>query len=285
MVVAAGTVDRQAEKHLPRGRHDVVEPVVAELLAVGRLVVPDAEPVVARRDEGVTRGLGQFVTGQLLDYELVIGLVVIERPDDVIAIPPGMRLVAVAFEGVCVGIANQIEPVSSPLLAVMLAGKEAVNHLLPGVGRVVGEEVADFLLGRRQACHVVGRPADQGRLIGWRRRREPAMGQTGPDEGVDRICERLPCLERIPFSGRGRHRGPHERPERPVFLPLSPLVDPACDRVDLRRRQPRPLGRHLRVGVVRGDPREDLALCSLARHDRPAATVEFGGGTGSLVES
>ena len=275
MVVAAGAVDRQAEKHLPGGCDDVVEPVVAKLLAVGRFVVPDTEPVVARRDKGVVRRLGQFVAGQLLDHELVVGLIVVERPDDVIAIPPGMRLVAVAFEGVCVGIANQIEPVSSPLLAVMLAGKEAVHHLLPRVGRVIGKEVADFLLGRRQACDVVGRPADQGRLIGWRRCREPAMGQTGPDEGVDRVGGLV----------YGRHPRPHERPERPVFLPLSPLVDPACDRVDLRRRQPRPLGRHLRVGIVRGDPREDLALCSLARHDRPAATVECGGGTGSLVES
>ena len=78
MVMAAGAVDRQAEKHLPGGCHDVVEPVVAELLTIGRLVVPYAKPVVARRDEGVIRWIGQFVAGQLLEHELVVGLVVIQ---------------------------------------------------------------------------------------------------------------------------------------------------------------------------------------------------------------
>ena len=165
MVVAACAVDRQAEKHLSRGRHDVVEPVVAKLLAIGRLVVPDAEPVVARRDERVIRWIGQFVAGQLLDHELVVGLVVIQRPDHIIAIPPGVRLVAVAFEGVRVGITNEIEPVTGPLLTVVRTGEQPIDHLLPGGSRVVGEEVIDFLLGRRQAGDAVGRPADQGRLV------------------------------------------------------------------------------------------------------------------------
>ncbi len=48
VIVAAGAVDRQAEKHLAGRRDDVVELVVAGLLCVGRFVVPQAEPIESR---------------------------------------------------------------------------------------------------------------------------------------------------------------------------------------------------------------------------------------------
>jgi hypothetical protein len=59
VVVAAGAVDRHAEEAWPDGGDEVVEHVVAVLLAVGRVVVPDAEAVEAGRDDrvGVRRGV------------------------------------------------------------------------------------------------------------------------------------------------------------------------------------------------------------------------------------
>ena len=53
VVVAAGAVDRQAEERLPGGGDEVIEPVVPRLHAVGRLVVPEPEPVVAGGDQVV----------------------------------------------------------------------------------------------------------------------------------------------------------------------------------------------------------------------------------------
>ena len=53
VVVAASAVDRQAEERLAGGGDEVIEPVVPRLQAVGRLVVPESEPVVARGDQVV----------------------------------------------------------------------------------------------------------------------------------------------------------------------------------------------------------------------------------------
>ena len=53
VVVAAGAVDRQAEERLAGGGDEVIEPVVPRLHAVGRLVVPEPEPVEAGGDQVV----------------------------------------------------------------------------------------------------------------------------------------------------------------------------------------------------------------------------------------
>ena len=131
VVVAPGAVDRQAKKHLPRGRDDVVEPVVAKLFAVGRLVVPHTQPVVAGGDQSVIGRVGEFIAGELFGHELVVRLVVVQRPNTIIAKPPGMGLVAIAFEGVGVGIPHEVEPVAGPPLTVVRAGEQPLDHSPP----------------------------------------------------------------------------------------------------------------------------------------------------------
>ena len=149
MVVAAGTVDGQAEKCLTGGGHNVIKLVVAVLQPVGRLVIPKPQPVIAGCNQAVGGRLGQFITGKLLNHELVIGLVVVEGPDHIVAIPPGVRLVAVPLKAVGVGIANQIEPVPGPLLTVVGRVKQPVDHPFPGSGRGVCEKFCQVLLRRR----------------------------------------------------------------------------------------------------------------------------------------
>ena len=83
-----------------------------------------------------TVGFGQQVAGDLLDDELVEGLVAVERLHDPVAIfPDGARLI----EGVAVGIgvARQVEPVPAPALAVVRRGEQPIDHFLVGVRRVV----------------------------------------------------------------------------------------------------------------------------------------------------
>ena len=66
VVVAAGAVHRHAEEDLRRRRDDVVEFVVAGLQRVGRLVVPQAEAVVAGGDDAVGVVAVELVAGELL---------------------------------------------------------------------------------------------------------------------------------------------------------------------------------------------------------------------------
>ena len=66
----------------------------------------------------VLRRMRQQVAGDLLDDELVVGHVFVERVDDPVAIHPHEpRLVF--FETVRIGIAGRIEPDSAPAFAIM----------------------------------------------------------------------------------------------------------------------------------------------------------------------
>ena len=56
--------------------------------------------------------------GELLKNEAVERLVVVESADDVIAVAPDVRLGSVALVAIGLGIANEVEPVPRPPLAV-----------------------------------------------------------------------------------------------------------------------------------------------------------------------
>ena len=58
-----------------------MEVVVDRLQRVGRLVVPDPEPVVAGRDDRLERRVVDLVAGELLDEEATERLVTVDRVD------------------------------------------------------------------------------------------------------------------------------------------------------------------------------------------------------------
>ena len=76
----------------------------------------------------------QHVAGHLFLDEPAVRLVLVERPDHVIAVRPGVgaRLVLVVAVGVAV--MDHVEPVPAPALAVVRAGQQAVDQPLVGVG-------------------------------------------------------------------------------------------------------------------------------------------------------
>jgi hypothetical protein len=78
----------------------------------------------------------------LLAHETIIGLVGIERADDVIAKAPGIAAFVVVGEARRIGIARHVEPVPAPLLAIVGGGEQSVDNLGKGqlVGRRVGKE-------------------------------------------------------------------------------------------------------------------------------------------------
>ena len=58
------------------------------------------------------------VAGELLAEELVVGLVAVEGVDHPVAVPPGVRQRVVAVLAGGVGVADEVEPVPAPALAV-----------------------------------------------------------------------------------------------------------------------------------------------------------------------
>ena len=76
----------------------------------------------------------ELVAGELPADEPVVGHVVVERLDHEVAIAPGVRAVVVVLEAVGLGVADQVEPVPRPALAVVRAGEQPVDQPLVGVG-------------------------------------------------------------------------------------------------------------------------------------------------------
>ena len=77
---------------------------------------------------------GRRSPASLLADELVVGLVVVERVDDVVAIPPGVGVSEVLVHAVGVGVAGHVEPVPAPALAVVRRGEQPVDDPREGVG-------------------------------------------------------------------------------------------------------------------------------------------------------
>ncbi len=75
-----------------------------------------------------------LVAGDLLLDEAIVGLVVIEGADHVIAIAPGVRPVLIEFEAIGVGVANHVQPLRGPALAIMRRREQAIDYFFIRVG-------------------------------------------------------------------------------------------------------------------------------------------------------
>ena len=227
VVVAAGTADRHAEHH-PGGRiEDRVEIVVLGERGVRRFVVPDPQSQIAGGDDRGGRRVVDLVAGELVRQELVVRHVRVERVDHPVAVAPGGGLLAVPLVAVRLRVADKVEPVPAPALAVVRRREQAVDEALPGVGALILLEGLDLLQGRRQPGQVVGCAPDQCPAVGGGRRFEAGRLDSGEQEVVDRVERPV----------RVRHRGnvgAHERSHGPPCTVGVGDLERVLGRRDLR---------------------------------------------------
>ncbi len=165
VIVAASAIEREPQRGGGDRIDDVVEFVSASATAqvAGHGFVPDLVPG-PRAQESQSRDRLRIVgidhvAGNLLAQKLIEWLVMIERIDDVVAISPGMGAFLVAFEAVCIGIMDHVEPVAAPTLAIVGRCQKSIDDFFKRIGRRVGQEGVAFLGSGRQADQVERRPA------------------------------------------------------------------------------------------------------------------------------
>src|ERR1051326_3964004 len=116
---------RDAEEDLGRRVHPVDHSLDAILLLIdAALAIGQRVAMKARRHLLIAGRLWKKIAGQLLDDELIVGQVAIERADDPVAPAPGERAAGVLFIAVAVGVAGEVEPVAAPALAVGRRGQQ-----------------------------------------------------------------------------------------------------------------------------------------------------------------
>ena len=123
VIVTLAAADGQSEKDRAGGVHAIDDRFDAELLGVGPALFVDKRVAVkSGRDDLVEPRVGEHVTGELLDDELIERQVAVEGIDDPIAVLPD-RAWLVARVAVRVGVTGGVEPIAAPALAKMRRGE------------------------------------------------------------------------------------------------------------------------------------------------------------------
>ena len=118
------------------------------------------------RDSLLDRRIWQQVASDLLNRELIVRHVVVERIDHPIAVQP-CDSAPVRLEAVGVGVPRQVEPELRLPLAIVLCFEQSFDRVLIRVRAVVGEERVDLFNAGREADEVEADATDQslfGRL-------------------------------------------------------------------------------------------------------------------------
>ena len=190
--VTAGAVDGQSEEGLPHDADQVLHLLFTRdgLLRDVGLRVPSFIPRTAHEqagtDDAVARHRFQHIAGDLLLHEPVVGLVVVEALDDVVAIVPRVVAQPVVLEALALGISRHIQPMPPPSLPVARRRQQPFHQPLVRARRLVRHERIDLRRRRRQTDQVEAQSPDQRGAVGGRREREAVGGETGEDEGVER---------------------------------------------------------------------------------------------------
>ena len=167
VIVAARATYCHAEEGAGRGGEDVVHFVHAGHLGLDVLLRSEAQERGGQ--QGVLSAFAQLVAGDLFADKAVVRPIAVKRAYDVVTIAPGLRAVAIVFVAAGIGVADQVQPVTGPALAVVRTGQQAIDQAIEGVGRIVLEERFHFGRVRRQAGHVKIGAADERAAAGWRR--------------------------------------------------------------------------------------------------------------------
>ena len=265
--VALGAAPGESHPRLPGRGDPVLDGGVAKLLVVGAaLRVGHRVAVKPRRDQVVGGRIRQQIPGELADRELVEGHVVVQRIDDPVAIGPD-RPQAVLLVAHRVRVARQVQPHAGPPLAVRRGIQETVHKVRVGFWGRVGSKRVSLLRGRRQACQVQRKPADQCVAVSLAGGAQAFAVQPRQDEAVDGVAG--------PARVRDlRRAGSDRRVERPVALVRRSRINPGGQRLNLAFRQALP-GRRHRTGI-RGDARHHPAGCAVTGDDPRVSALPAG---------
>jgi len=205
VIVTLRAPEREPEKQRAGGVgavEDVVHPRlgrVASALAIGHVIA-----VETGGEDLLGGGIGQEITGELLEGELVEGHVRVEGVDDPIA-PWPVATSGVPLEAVGIAVAGAIEPPHGHAFAEVRRGQQGVDHLVEAYSQLFGRG--------RQSGEVKGQPAPDRVDFCRRRHFKAVLCQTFRDEVVDGV-------------GTLRNWFLLRADEGPVVAPLCPLEDP-----------------------------------------------------------
>ena len=153
----------------------------------------------------------------------------------------------------------------------------ALNLEAMGVAGIVIEKRFDLLERWRQTGQIVSGATNQGSLVSFFVWLQAGILQLLIDELINRIPVPLGVVD----FGDVRYSG---LAESPVFMPLSALLNPFANDLDVFNAKRIGLGRHPLVLIFGSETFENFAFTWLARHDCMKAGIKFREGRVLAVE-
>ena len=142
VVVTSSTAHRQTQPHGSQGRRPIEHLLRAELLQIdSSLAVCQGVAIEAGSNSLIQSRVGQQVSGQLLDRELVERKVTIQGVDHPLTIAPGVRAGLVLFVAVAVCITCQVKPGPGPLLTIVFRIEQTIDQMLVRLWSSISEKV------------------------------------------------------------------------------------------------------------------------------------------------
>ena len=273
VIVATGTVDREAEERFGRMLNDIVEPHVS----VELVPVPREEPRRPQRSLIVRR---HFVGSEHLDNHSVVALVLVQRLDNPVPPPPDVLATVADFFPVAgrIAVPPDVHEVPGPAFAVPWTVEQPVDGVFKSCRRFVFKERLSFFRCRWQAGQRERGSPQQHRPGGFSDGGDSETLVLVREESVDVVsnprCRNVRHLrldrgkERpVPRRGFGnRLVGSHGPARDPGRKPGG--LRPGQSRAGIRRRHP--------IVVVRGHSLQQETLRGRAFHeDRPVVSPLF----------
>ena len=220
MRVALHAIDCDPVQHRPGCGDAVHNRDHAEFLIIGAaLVVAWSLPMKGASDAVLKGGFGKQVSGQLFDHELIVRQIAIEGVNHPVAIGPDSRALPVLFVTFCIRISCQVQPHGRPAFAIAWRSQQTIHLFFVSVGGGIRQIRCFFLGCRRQSGEVERHPAQQGCLVGFRRRCQPFFLQPRQNKLIHGLARPI----RSPNFRQGLSLGWYKRP---IVLPVGSLLDP-----------------------------------------------------------
>ncbi len=287
VIVATSATDRHAEDGGTHGLNDFIHPVGASLSNRNRFAANGCRRDMRARNE--KPGGGPFPAGipsQLFANKLVIGFVLVEGSDDIVAIPPRVLAIEVCLGTIGFGPADDIEPVLSPSLTKMGGGQERIDQVdIRGLRTLLmgPQETVCDLRGRGEAGQNNGGSSGQrSRIDEW--------------VGLDSFV--FECLREKGVDGMvGALRNPRTEDglEGPVvggqFIdclhlsgPGGSLGNPAFNERDLVAAERGSLGWHPLIGIPCLDEGHEVACSGFTGDDAGEPSLSSPQECGALID-
>ena len=133
MSMALGTAKRQSQPRRGGRAHAIGHRVEAELERVNpSFFIKHRISMKSRCDALIDGRVGKHVSRQLLDRKLIVRNISVDRVDDPVTVRPH-RSLSIFFIAIRIGIASQIEPLSTPAFTVMWGCQQSVKQPFVGI--------------------------------------------------------------------------------------------------------------------------------------------------------